>query len=158
MLTWHCNVCIGFSFTGLAEVILKNTCPGPLYVSLWDLFSDRKPITEHIPWRTARTKALCSGLSVSPGKNSWGTCRLLKGPCACLGDIFEFPSTINSDSIHQLFLCSSTCRHGCGSYCTICQDICNLYQGLTYGKYFILLISTLWKNKRSDLNRIHVFL
>lgn len=137
------NYCISFSFTGLVEVILKNKCPGPLYVSLWHPFSDRSPVTERIPWRTARTKALCSGLSVSPGKNSWGTCRLLKGPSPSLRDIFEFPSIINSDSVHQLFLCSSTCRHDCGSYCTIHQDICNLYQGITYGKYFILLISTL---------------
>lgn len=152
------NFCASFSFTGLVKVIFKNTCPGPLCVSLWDLFRDRNPITERIPWRTARTEALCSGLSGSPGKNSWGTCRLLKEPSSSLWDIFEFPSTINSDSIPQLFLCTLTCRHDCASYCTICQDICNLYQGVTYGKYFIMLVSTLWKNKRSDLNRIRVFL
>lgn len=137
------NFCASFSFIGIVEVIFKNTCPGPLYVSLGDLFSDRNPITEHVPWRTARTKAQCSGLSVSPEKNSWGPCRLLKGPSSSLWDIFEFPSTINSDSIHQLFLCTLTCRHDCASYCTICQDICNLYQGVTYGKYFIMLVSTL---------------
>lgn len=85
MMNLHFSTSVGFN--EFVEVIFKYKCPDLLYVFPCGLFSDMNP-TEHTSWRTARTEVLCSELSVSSGKNSGATCRLLKGLSPNLRDNF----------------------------------------------------------------------